>query len=330
MRARRAALCACAAAALLLTAAPGRADNSVTGDWTTGNGYRGWDGRARTDLGTDDAWAVLGGFAWAHSKQGTESFSKQADLGVERNPDDNWSFRGTATAWKEYISGVDYVGPSWGFTYLATAAHRRRRRPFKEAEQRQPGEPLSNREKSPPDELWGLSFDNDMFFYEAPAVNQSKTVKVGKTTVAVPPLPSSVSLAQWHPYVEAEKPLFNQAVTPSVTLGHYFYTRNPGVIEERAGQPRFAASAGSLGSLASGLFKNTAQAAVDFALPLRLRFHAALGAEQDAADSAWATTQELSLKSSFDDWASLLGKWDRTIQYGTTSDIYTVGLSFYF
>ncbi len=322
---------AAAVAALWLCAPPARAGVSTTADWSTGNGYRGWDGRVRLDFDTRGEWSANAGYAWAHSKQGTESFSKQVTAGFEHNPDDAWSFRGTLTGWKEYLSDVDYFGPSWGFTYLATTRRpTRRRRVFRKPDAREPGAPLESRSDEPPEELWGVSFDNDLFFYHAPQSSAPRTIKLGRSLVTAPPSPNALNVTQWHPYVELEKPLFEQNVVPSITVGHYFYTNNPSVIEEHAGQPRFSAAAGSLSSLAGGFFKTNGEAAVDVLLPLRLRLHGALSAQQQASDSTWAITQELSLKSRIGEVLSLTARWDRTIQVGVSSDQYTAGLTLYF
>ena len=320
------------ALAVLLIAPAARAGVSLTSDYVTGNGYRGWDGKGRMDFGSRGQWALTTGYAWAHAMSGTESLSKQGTLGFEHNPDDNWSFRGTATLWKDVISGVKYGGPSWGFTYLVTkdSPSERPVRAFRKLDERQPGEPVDNEETLPPDEAFGISYDNDLFFYQAPETSTPRTVTVKKKLVLVPPSPTAINVTSWHPQIQLEKPLFKQVVVPSITLGHYFYSKNPIVIEARAGAPRFSASSGSLGALAGGFFKNNGQAALDFVLPYHSHLHASLGAEQSATDNTWAVTQELSAKTTMADRVGLSAKWDRTLQTGTTTDQYTVGATLYF
>jgi hypothetical protein len=331
-----------AVALLPVSSAAEMPDIATMADWTTGNGYRGWDGKANLDWGKHPDWGLNGGFAWAHSHGGTETLSKQVTLGFSHTPDDNWSLRGTLTAWRDYISDVRYAGPSWGVTYLVNEAGVPKpgaRHALETVERtRYTGdqdpmgdlEPAAQPAGDTPDEIFGASFDNDLFFYHAPQTPINQIVLVRGKPVLAPPTPTATDLSQWHPEFEVEKPLLDQRILPSLTFGHYFYTRDPAVIEQRSGQSRFAASAGSLSSLAGGLFKNDVTPAIDFTLPWHSHLRASLAMSQSATDNNWAITQELAVRTTIAGRVRIKAKWDHTIQYGSGTDQYTVGLTLLF
>ncbi len=100
----------------------------------------------------------------------------------------------------------------------------------------------------------------------------------------VPGAPGSVSLGQWHPYILVEKPTFGGAATPWVEVGRDFYSKNPGIIEARAGQPQFS-SAGSLNGLVGGLLYTTGVVGLNLALPAHLKATASFGLEQESSDN---------------------------------------------
>ncbi len=304
-------------------------DISITSDGTTGNGYRAWDGKGRVDFGDRPDWSLNGSFSWTHDHGSQETLSKQVALGFEHTPDDNWSYRGTLTGWRDYILDTRYFGPSWGVSYYINEAptHSDAPPPMNES--------ISNEDKDeappPPKEFLGFSFDNDLFFYHIPETTAAQTIKVkGKKPVKVPAGLAADNLSQWHPNFTVEKPLFGQIVVPSLEIGHYFYSGDPGVIESRAGAPRFGTGASGMSSTAGGLFKNDGTAALDVKLPWHCRLHGSLGAAQSATDNTWAISQELAFKTTVAGRVSVRGKWDHTIQGGSGTDLYTGTLTLLF
>jgi hypothetical protein len=134
---------------------------------------------------------------------------------------------------------------------------------------------------------------------------------------------------QFHPNLTFEKPLWDAALTPYLIAGHYFYSQDPAVIESVAGRPRFAASSTRLNSLVGGLLNNNGSVGVRFPIG-HLVVNPSIGAEQSATDLTWATVQDITLKYTLFGNTKLKLDWDRTIQFGVTSDLFTGGITYVF
>lgn len=293
-----AALCSVPKAALAL--------GSFGGDWTTGNGYRGWDVKGDTDFDKDGKWGGSASYAYAHSNTGTESRSNQFTAGINHTLDEQWGSRASFTGWEDTINDVQYVGPSFGFTLTRYA------------------------DPEAVDESYKIAFDNDLFLYKAQTPS-SRLIRFRRRLALTSPSLGSASMGEWRPQLNFEKPLpFAPKVIPWTTVSHYFYTKNPDIIEQRAGQPRFSAYSNSVSGLANGLFNNTATVGVDVKLPAHLRLSVALGVEQQATDNTWSTTQSAGITGLFfDHWHANLS-WNRTIQDGLPQDLVTAGSAWWF
>ncbi len=297
------------AVVLALAAPAARADDFLGGDWTTGNSYRGFDVKGGVSLDAKAEWEADATYSSAHSRSGTESRSRELVATLVHEADEAWTSRFGVTGWRDNLNDVDYFGPSYGFTYTAF------------------DDPAS-KDKN---ETWSASFDNDMFVYKADETTAPKTIKLTrKISIVIPPDQSAVTLAQWHPYVHLEAPVFAGAVTPSVDYGHYFYSKNPALIEARTGRPNFSASANSLNGLVGGLNSDSASAGISVKLPLSVRVNGSFGAARSATDNSWATTQGAGVSVYLGDHVKPSASWSRTIQSGVSSDLVTGGATFYF
>lgn len=298
------------ALAVLLLAAAGAAsaDTFLGGDWTTGSGYRGFDAKAGLDLAEGGAYELDATYSYAHSFQSTESRSRELVATLVHVADDAWSTRASLTGWRDNLNDVDYFGPSYGFTWrwLGAADEEGGKRP----------------------ELASFSLDNDLFVYKADETFAPRSVVVAGKRVVLPGGQSAVTLAQWHPSAHAEAPL--GSVTPSLDLGVDLYSKDPALIEARAGKPRFSASSGSLNGLVGGLISKSGALGVAFKLFWGLRATASLGVQQSATDNTWATVQGAALSAYPLDPAKVSVSWSRTIQAGLPSDIVTTGASWTF
>lgn len=301
--------------AILLAAAPAaRADTFLGGDWTTGRNYRGFDVRGGVDLDAHGDWEADGEFAYAHSKTGTESRSRQATLTLVHTLDDHWSSRGGMTGWRDSLNDIQYFGPSFGVTYTAFA----------------PSREEGGDESHGPDTL-RVSLDSDLFVYQAGQTTSPRVISLSRSqTVVIPAGQGEVSLAQWHPYVLVEKPLAGGRVTPWVELAHSFYSKSPGLIEQRAGRPQFSSSSGSLDGLVGGLLQNTGVIGTNLKLGAGLKLTASLGAEQQATDNSWSVTQGAGLSETIADSAKLGVSWARSIQDGVPQDLTTFSAAWFF
>jgi len=281
------------------------ASGSIGGDWTTGNGYRGFDVKGDIDLDSKGDWNGAASYAYAHSKVGTESRSNQFTVGINHVMDEQWSSRFGFTGWEDTLNEVKYAGPSFGITYTEYDSP--------EADS----------------ESYRVAFDNDFFLYKADQSSAARRVKVGNAFVVIPANQGDVSLGQWHPSMLFEKPV-QPWLIPWAAISHSFYSKNPSLIEDRAGRPAFSSSSGALNGLVGGLFNNTGQLGVDFKLPAHLRLSLSLGVEQQASDNTWSTTQNAGLTGLFfDHWRAKVS-WSRSIQNGLASDLVTAGSSWLF
>jgi hypothetical protein len=315
------------AASLLLPAASARADASLGGDFTTGQGYRGYDAKGDLDLDPKGIYSINALYSHVHSTVGTETKSNQGVLGLDHAVEDDWDFRASLTGWKDDISDVKYVGPSFGFSYTLYRDDGSRN-------ELRPSRTGADGERDSADRALVVVYNSDLFFYQTGVNASSETIteKSGRTTkkIAVPALDSIVSLFQFHPTLEFDIPLFGGKVTPSISAGHYFYSKDPGLIEQRAGEPYFASSAGGLNGLVGGLFLNNGQVALDLRLPWDIKLRGTLGAEQSASDNTWSTTQGAALTDVFFDRVKASLSWARSIQDGVPQDLFTGGLTVLF
>jgi hypothetical protein len=299
---------------VLFSAGTARADAGFGGDFTTGQGYRGFDVKGDADLGSIFPASLNAYYSHVHSTVGTETKSNQIVLGFDHTADDGWDFRGSLTGWKDDISDVKYVGPSFGFDYTIFDGE--------------------SGGREPSDQRLIVTYNSDFFFYQTGVNASSTTITTGRGKTAkktvVPPLNDAVNLFQFHPTLELDAPLFENKATPFVQIGRSFYSKNPGLIEERAGDPYFATSANSLNALAGGLFSDDGSIGVNLRLPGEVRLRATLGVEQSATDQSWATTQGVAVSRVFFDLFRAKAAWNRTIQGGIPQDLVTAGGSFLF
>ena len=298
--------------ALPWTFVPARADSFLGGDWTTGRGYRGFDVKGGVNLDERGDWETDASFAYAHSNTGTESRSRQATVALVHTLDDHWSSRASMTGWRDSLNNVQYFGPSAGITYAAFD------RP-------------DDRVEGAHGKQWlRVSFDADLFVYQA-GQTSLRTIKISRTKSAtVPAAQGTVSLAQWHPYLLVERPLANESVTPWVEIGHDFYSKNPAIIEARSGNPNFSSSAGSLNGLVGGLLYTTGSVGLNLSLPLHLKATASLGVEQESSNNQWATTQGAGLSSMFWEHIKIGASWARSIQDSVPTDLVSGGVTWLF
>lgn len=279
---------------------------SIGGDWTTGEGYRGWDVKGDTDFDEKGTWGGSASYAYAHSNTSTESRSNQVTGSINHVIDEQWNSKFGATAWEDTINNVKYIGPNFGITITKYAS------------------------EDAVGESYRIAFDNDLYLYKAYESSSPRTIKVARRSVVIPADQGDVSLEQWHPTLTFEKPVCKPWILPWVAVSHSFYSKNPDLIEERAGRPNFSSSVGSLNGMVGGLFNNTAQAGLDFKLPAHIRLSFTLGTEQQATDNTWSTTQGISATALFfDHWHANLA-WNRSIQDGVVQDLYTAGSAWWF
>lgn len=297
------------AALLGLTAAPrAGADASLGADYTTGQGYRGYDAKGSYDLDPKGVDSLSAQYAYVHSTVGTPTVSNQVTVGQTHTVEDVWLFRSSLTAWKDNVSEVWYAGPSLDYNYTLKGER--------------------------DDKILIVDFNTDLFYYMTGVARSSSTITQGRgksaKTFVVPPGTGSVELFQLHPNLEFDVPLLNGVVTPSIGVGHYFYSKDPELIEQRAGQPIFAGSSAGMSSMVGGLFLNSGQLGVAVKLPWSLKLSGTLGVEQLATDHTWSTVQGVTLTDFPLDALKLSLGWNRSIQDGIAQDLYTAGLTVFF
>lgn len=313
-----------ALALLVLAAAASRAsaDASAGAEYTTGADYRGWDAKASLDLDDKGTNSLSAEYARVHSTAGTETKSNQVVVGLTHATADDWQLRTEFTGWKDDVSGVRYAGPSIGYNYSIYS------------DESALAEDKSDKLRHSGEPDWIVDFNTDLFYYQSAVNSSSSTITLGRgksaQRVVVPPTSGAVELLQLHPNLEVDKPLFGARVTPSITVGHYFYSKDPDLIEQRAGQPLFASSAGNLSGLVGGLMLNNGQLGLEVRLPWTLKVQGTLGLEQLATDHTWSTTQGATLTATLFDRAKALVAWSRSIQGGVAQDLMTGGLTWLF
>jgi hypothetical protein len=322
-----------------------------------GIGNHGFDLNSSLGLGEKKDWDTSLSYAHLHTTVGTESETNQVQGGLSHPIGDAWEAHGDLTFWKDIINEIKYVGPTAGFTYKwreETASSE----PSPKAQKSDPSdegyqfiqEAMGNSESSPKvekkddpsnseseaPEILSATLDADLFAYSTEVIASSTTRKVydaklGRyVTEVVPPRTATPSLTQFHPNLTIEKPLFDEALTPYLIYGHYFYSRNPAVIEALAGRPRLAAFAGHLNALVGGFLNNNASVGLKMPWPWEVNFNGQFGFAQSATDNTWATIQEVTLDRTFLKHLKLKLDWSRSIQSGTSEDLFTGGLTYLF
>ena len=290
-------------------------------------------------LAKDAATQVSLSYAYQHAKIITESKATQYTLGLSNKVDSHLEGHGTLNYWNDSLNDVHYAGPSMGLTYTwtkaetpAMAAHAE----GSEEKQAPSAEGPTLESRPPPDEAAALTFNSDLFIYGTD-ISASPTLRRVRDPVThrlvnkvIAGGTADVHLTQLHPSMTFELPLFDQALTPSVTAGHYFYSRDPGDFEALIGRPRFSGSANQINGLVGGFLNNNAEAALEFTLPGDIDTSARLGTDQIATDQTWAITQGVTFNYTL--WDHLKAKldWSRSIQSGISSDIFTGGLTYQF
>jgi len=254
-------------------------------------------------------------YAYLYSTFEAESRTNQYTFGLSHTVDDSLEGHGTVTYWDDSINNIHYAGPSFGVTHTWNSA---------------------GADESSKDEIAALSLNADLFLYQTDISQSSSTKKVYDTalrkyvTKVIPAGTPNADTTQFHPSLNFEVPLFEQAVTPFITYGHYFYSQNPAILENLAGRPRFSASANQLNGLVGGFLSNNAEIGLRCILPADFELTPQFGAEQLATDNSWAITQGLELDWTF--WKHWTAKaaWSRSIEEGASLDIFTGGLTYAF
>jgi len=313
------------------------ASNSLGFDVSGGVGTSGGDVNGSVDLKHADVknpYEAMLSVAHQYTTVGTESRTNQITGGVSHTADDHWDGHAELSYWKDSINAIHYAGPTAGFTYTwltgsggEVAAPTQNKDMVKNETATEP---------PPNDESAAASFNADLFFYGTEVEASSATRRVFDprlnrfVTKVVPPRSTTEKVTQFHPNITIEKPLFDSAATPYLAAGHYFYSKNPSTIESLAGRPRFASSANQINGLVGGFLNNNGEVGLRLALPLAIDSDFRLGAEQEVTDNTWATTQGVTLTRSF--WNHLKAKldWSRTIQGGSSSDLFSGGLTYTF
>jgi hypothetical protein len=317
------------AAHLLFPAPLAHAATSIGGDTTTGQDYRGFDVKGRLNLDPDAVYSLNAQYAHVDSTLGTPTRSNQIVLGIDHLVEDDWDFNGGLTGWKDDVSDVKYIGPSFGFVY--TLYRDAKTGGSSDADRETAAEP-----RDVDDQILDVVYNSNLFFYQTGVNTSTHSITQGsgkeKKTIIVPPVDSAFSLFQFNPSVELDAPLFGGKVTPSILAGHYFYSQNPANIQQVAGLPTYTAvSVNGMTGLVGGLLENNGQIGLDVLLPWNTRLHGSLGLEQLAVDNSWATTQGITFTAlMFDRRLKGLFAWNRSIQEGVTQDLYTFGLTVLF
>jgi len=288
------------------------ATTSVGFDVTGGVKQSGFDMTGKLDVGPQKDWETSFSFAHLYSEiGGQESRTNQFTGGVAHTFDPTLDAHLDITGWKDSINQIHYAGPTLGFTYNWKT---------------------SESDKGP--DILDVTLDTDIFVYgtEVTASSTTKTIRVGRRliTTVIPPANSVENTTQLHPNLTIEKPLFDEQWTPFITAGHYFYSRDPEALENIAGQPRFALSAGHLNSMISGFLNNNGSTGFTWEIPWDLSFYVSLGASELAIDKTWATSQQVSLNRTFAECLTAKLEWDRVIEEGITTDTISGGLTYKF
>ncbi len=276
-------------------------------------------------------------YANQHSTSGTDSRSNQYTFGLSQKADDHLEGHGSLNYWKDTVNDIHYIGPSLGFTYtwLEPGAPSAAEKPDV-APEAPTAEGPTLESKPEPNETAALSINADIFLYGTEISASSTTRRVFDPTThrfvdkTIPGGTGDVHVTQFHPSITFEVPLWESALTPSLTAGHYFYSKNPAALEGLTGRPRFSGSANQINGLVGGFLNNNGEADLHFTLPGKLETTTRIGAEQSATDNKWATTQGVTLNRTFFDHLTAKLDWSRAIQAGNSSDVFTGGLTYGF
>jgi len=335
------------------------ASDSLGFDVLGGVGTSGFDTNGSLDIKAADVknpYEASLSYAHQYTTFQTESRTNQYTLGLDHAADDNWNGHSDLTYWNDSINQIHYGGGTAGLTYTWNEgeAPRARTAPAKsrdadsvyslqEQEGLAKGEDQSSAagnemstDPAPKDEIGALTLNADLFVYGTEVEASSTTRKVFDRKLnryvkeVVPPQTGTAKTTQAHPYITHEKPLFDSQATPYLTVGHYFYSKNPAAIEALAGRPRFAASAGRINGLVGGFLNNNGEIGTRVSLPFDLESDFRLGAAQEVTDNTWATTQGVTLTRIFFDHVKVKLDWSRAIQGGVSDDLFTGGVTYTF
>lgn len=309
------------------------ASDSLGFDVLGGVGTSGYDLNGSLDIKPVDVpkpFVASLSFAHQYTTVGTISRTNQITGGLDHALDDNWDTHGNLTFWKDNINDIHYAGPTLGFTYTWLEGPSGAGAVKPASEDQTATEPASKNEAA------ALTVDADLFFYGTEVETSSTTRKVFDhrqnrfVTQTVSPHSGTIELTQFHPNATFEKPFLDSAATPYLTVGHYFYSRDPADVEALSGRPRFASSINQINGLVGGFFNNNGEAGVRIALPWDIDSDFRLGADQEVTDNTWSTTQGITLTRTFFDRIEAKLDWSRAIQDGISSDIITGGLTYTF
>lgn len=329
---------------LLVATAAARAEasDSLGFDVLGGVGTTGFDTTGTLDIKAQDVknpYTASLSYAHEYTTFDTPSRTNQYTLGLDHDVDDNWNGHGDLTYWDDSINQIHYGGGTGGVTYTwlegeSPVSHKQE--VAKDEEETSAAGNEMSTEPASKDEIAALTFNTDLFVYGTEVTASSTTRKVFDEKLdryvkeAVPPETGTAKTTQAHPYFTFEKPLFDSQATPYLTVGHYFYSKDPTAIEALAGRPRFAASADQINGLVGGFLKNNGEIGMRVSLPFDVDSDFRLGAEQEFTDNTWATTQGITLTRTFSDHVKAKLDWSRAIQYGVSDDIFTGGLTYMF
>lgn len=290
---------------------------SLGGEVLGGNGTSGFGIAGSVDLGPEKNWETSVSYAHQKTTAGTESRTNQYTLDIAHSPDPSWDVHGGVSSWNDSINAIRYLGPTVGVTYSWKASP--------QVEQKIVLEPLEHRP-----EILSVSVNAEVFVYTTEVVTSPRTVRSKGRTVTVPSQTTKEQVTQFHPSLEIARPLWEGVVMPFLSGGVYAYSRDPAVLENIAGQPRFSASAGRIHALVGGFLKKSWMGGVRLGLPLDLQASANVGREQLATDKSWSTSYEVTLWRNFWNHMKVKLDWSRADQAGTKTNVYTGGLTYLF
>jgi hypothetical protein len=254
-------------------------------------------------------------YAYLHTTVQTESRTNQYTFGLAHTVDDSLEGHGSVTYWDDSLNEIHYAGPSFGFTYTWNSG----------------GEESGSTASAPKgDEIAQLSLNADLFLYQTEISVSSTTARVGFLKKVIPAGTPDANTTQFHPSLTSEVPFFDETATPYITYGHYFYSQNPAILENLVGRPRFSGAANQLNGLVGGFLNNNAEIGLRCLLPKDIQLTPEFGTEQLSTDNSWAVTQGVELDWTFwKHWTTKLN-WSRSIEEGTSLDVFTGGLTYAF
>jgi hypothetical protein len=314
-----------ALAVIVIGGAPAWAssDSSLGFELTGGVGTDGYSFNGNLGLppASETASTLLSlNYAYLHSTIGTETRTNQYTLGLSHTVDDSLEGHGSLTYWDDTLNQIHYAGPSFGLTHAWNSGD----------STKLPGSESSK------DEIAALSLNADLFLYQTEISESSSTKKVFDTGLRryveklIPAGTPNANTTQFHPSLNFEVPLFDQAAVPFVTYGHYFYSQNPGILEGLVGRTRFSGSSNQLNGMVGGFLNNNADIGVRCSLPTDFELTPQFGTEQLITDNTWAITQGVELDWTFlKHWTTKL-VWSRAIEEGVSQDTFSAGLTYAF